>query len=119
MIRVWAIPRRSPSSFRLALDGMYSFAEVSPDGKYLLPAGMNQIRCTVASTRVYELNNGKPAGPPLRPGGVIMGAAFAPDGRHVAILSGRGEQPSRVHFYDSRKGKSALGPYRYPPSPVP
>ena len=66
MIRVWALPRQSPSSFRLPLDGMYSFAEVSPDGKYLLPTGMNQMRCTVARTRVYELNTGKLAGPLLR-----------------------------------------------------
>ncbi len=117
MIRVWALPRQRASSFRVALDGMYSFAEVTPDGKYLLPTGMNQMRCTLAGTRVYELATGKPAGPLLRPGGVMMGAAFAPDGRHVAILSGRSKQPSRVHFYDWRTGLSALDPVPLPSEP--
>ncbi len=117
MIRVWALPRQNPSSYRLALDGQYSFGKISPDGKHLLPAGMNQSGCTMASTRVYELRTGQPAGPRLQPGGVILGAAFAPDGRHVAMLSGRRGQPPLAHFWDWRSGKPALAPASLPSDP--
>ena len=117
MVRLWGLPRQTPAGFRLALEGTYSFAKISPDGKHVLPTGMNQTGCTVKSTRVYELSSGKPTGPPLEPGGVILGATFAPDGRHVAMLSGRRDQPAYAHFWDWRSGKEALAPVPLPSDP--
>jgi WD40 repeat protein len=117
VIRVWTPPRQAPAAYQIALDGRYSFAKVSPDGQYLLPTGMNRIGCTLASTRVDELHTGKPCGPLLQPGGIILDAAFAPDGRHVSILSGRSKQPSRVNVCDWRTGEPAFDPVSLPSEP--
>jgi WD40 repeat protein len=117
LIRVWAAPGQAPARYRIALDGRFSFANLSPDGKFLLPTGLNQVGCTVGKTRVYELRTGKPAGPLLQPGGVILGAAFAPDGRHVAMFSDRGGQPARAHFWDWRSGNLAFAPVPLPSDP--
>ena len=117
LIRVWGLPRQNPASFRLALAGRYSFAKISPDGRQVLPTGMNQTGCTMSSTRVCELSTGKPVGAQIQPGGVILGAAFSPDGRHVAMLSGRRNHPALAQFWDWRPGTLAFAPVPLPSDP--
>jgi WD40 repeat protein len=73
------------------LDGSGSFAALSPDGALALPAGMSfQASSTLRSTRAYSVATGQPAGPPLPTADHLSDAAFAPDGRSVALLGGPG-----------------------------
>jgi WD40 repeat protein/serine/threonine protein kinase len=124
-VRVWGLPQGNPRGYRVPLDGQNSFARLSPDGKHLLASGMSHGDCTLLSTRVYDVAGGKPAGPALRPGGVIVDAAFAPDGRHVATVSGRSgvvlgmrmPMAPRVHIWDWKTGERAFAPVVLPSDP--
>ena len=46
-----------------------------------------------------------------------MGAAFAPDGRHIAILSGRSKQPCASTSAIGAQANQALGPVPLPSEP--
>ena len=73
----------------------------------------------MTSTRVYDVATGQPASPPLRPGGVILSAAFAPDGREPRarqLAAHRGELrhpkrwgEARVTRWDWQSGRM-IGP---------
>ena len=39
LVRVWALPTRSPHDFRIDLPGRGSLARISRDGRYVLDAG--------------------------------------------------------------------------------
>ncbi len=105
-IRVYAVPLGKLPDYRVPLGGEFSFARLSADGKYLLPSGMSNWSCRLQSTRVYETASGRPAGPPITPGGYILSADFAPDGRHVAMLAGRTFfQPARLQIVDWHTGR--------------
>jgi WD40 repeat protein/serine/threonine protein kinase len=116
-VRLWAFPSNDPRSYRVPLDGPNSFARLSPDGKYLLAGGMSCILGSLASTRVFDVVGGRPAGPPLRPGGKILGAAFSPDGRLVAVISGRGDEGPRVSLWDWKTGEQTGDPVPVPFEP--
>ena len=110
-IRVYAVPLGKLPGYRVPLAGGNSFARLSSDGKYLLPSGMSNWSGLLQSTRVYESASGQPAGPPLAPGGLITDAAFAPDGRHVALLTGRKFfYLSRLSVYDWHTARDAFRP---------
>ena len=47
----------------------------------------------LVETRVYDSTTGQPSGPPLRPGGVIIDAAFSPDGKSVCTASSAADTP--------------------------
>ena len=90
LVRLWALPEEGLPMSRVPLDGKDSFASLSPDGALLIPTGLNyQSQSTLASARAFRVATGQPVGPPLRPGGVIVDAAFSPDGKSVAMLSVR------------------------------
>jgi serine/threonine protein kinase/WD40 repeat protein len=108
-VSVWGLPAGKLRGYRLPLDGRYSFASLSPGGNRLLPSGMSNAGCTLQSTRVYDLATGLPDGPVLRPGGILLNAAFAPDGKHVALLTGRMALPlSFLQVLDWQTGKPAI-----------
>ncbi|MCI0681758.1 MAG: protein kinase [Gemmataceae bacterium] len=109
-LRVYTLPRGNPRSFRLPLDGEASFARFSPDGKYVLASGLTNGRCSIVSAQVHDLAGRRPAGAPLKPGGVILDAQFAPDGQQVALASGRRGSPPRVTLWDWKTGKSRSAP---------
>jgi len=88
LVRLWALPEGGVSMVRVRLDGSKSFAALSPDGTFTIPTGMSFDR-KLRSTRAYRVATGRPAGPPLRPGGLIVDAAFSPDGQSVATLAAR------------------------------
>ena len=71
----------------MPIEGRTSLAIFSPDGRHVLPTGARNRNCDMTTTRVYDVATGRPAGPPLRPGGVILSAAFAPDGRELVLAS--------------------------------
>jgi serine/threonine protein kinase/WD40 repeat protein/tetratricopeptide (TPR) repeat protein len=87
LIRVWINPSGGLEKFRTPIEGATSLAVFSPDGRHVLPTGGRTWTCTMSTTRVYEVATGQTSGPPLRPGGVILSAAFAPDGRQLVLAS--------------------------------
>ena len=95
---------------RVPLDGKNSFAALSPDGALTIPTGMSFLsNRSVRSTRAYRVATGRPAGPPLRPGGLIVDAAFSPDGRSVATLGARDGSSAEGQELRSGTGPAAGG----------
>jgi eukaryotic-like serine/threonine-protein kinase len=91
LVRLWALPDAGVPMLRVPLDGSRSFAALSPDGTLVVPTGMSFDR-QIRSTRAYRVATGKAGGPPLRPGGMIVDAAFSPDGQSVATLDLRDQR---------------------------
>ena len=88
LIRLWALPREGLPKTHVPLEGKGSFVALSPDGSLTIPTGMTYLSNRgLQSTRVHDVETGEPAGPPLRPGGEVLDAAFAPDGKSVATLA--------------------------------
>jgi WD40 repeat protein len=115
LIRLWALPRRDPGAERVPV-GAFSFVRLSRDGRFLLPAGLSRHTCTLRSTQVIDLATGQRVGSPLEMNGLLMDAAFSPDGLQVAAvfslaasseerLAQPGEQPGRLLLWDWRAGK--------------
>jgi WD40 repeat protein len=131
LVRLWAPPQPDPHDYQLGLDGQISRVRLSPDGRYLVPAGTSFRGCSVVSTRVYETATGKPVSPPLRPGGVLLDAALAPDGRHAATLRAaaatfderlgqlkQGNEPAgQLHVWNWPTGQLAFQPVDLPSAP--
>ncbi|WP_165234154.1 WD40 repeat domain-containing serine/threonine protein kinase [Aquisphaera insulae] len=92
LVRLWALPEGGVPTTLVPLDGDGSFAALSPDGTLAIPTGMSYNR-KLRSTRVTQVATGRPAGPPLRPGGRIIDAVFSPDGRTVAAATARDGTP--------------------------
>ena len=85
-------------------------AAISPDGRLLASGDRDGV------VRFTDLRTWKPSGPSLRLGRPVLEQAmqFAPDGRTVAVGSGRGKR-SDVHFVDvaarqARRVRSWRGP---------
>jgi WD40 repeat protein/tRNA A-37 threonylcarbamoyl transferase component Bud32 len=90
LVRLWAPPEEAVPTARVPLDGKSSFAALSPDGALMIPTGMSfHGESTLRSRGASHVATGRPAGPPLRPGGVIVDATFSPDGKSVATLGVR------------------------------
>jgi len=102
LIRVWMRPLKGLERFRMPIGdpSLVSFSTIhpgtivgsslvifSPDGRHVLLTGARGRLCECTSTRVYDVATGQPASPPLRPGGVILSAAFTPDGRNLVLAS--------------------------------
>ncbi len=118
LVRVWQLGEDPNNVTKIPLGIDESFAVLSSDGKFLIPAGWNDRR-EQRSTRVYETATGRPVGEPMNAPGLINGAAFAPNGRDVLLLSsspefieqhnrsemGLGSQPGFILFFDSRTGE--------------
>jgi WD40 repeat protein/tetratricopeptide (TPR) repeat protein len=96
LIGVWVNPSGGLEKFRMPIGGLTSLVILSPDGRHVLPTGVRNRNCNMTTTRVYDAATGRPAGPPLRPGGVILSAAFAPDGRQLVLASSQRTMGSRV-----------------------
>ncbi|QDV32337.1 WD40 repeat domain-containing serine/threonine protein kinase [Tautonia plasticadhaerens] len=99
LIRLWGLPRQAAPKARLPLDNPASFVSISPDGTLAIPTGVSfEPDRGLRSVRAYRISTGRPAGPGFPAGGVVIDAAFSPDGRSVAVLGsgagGPGEGPS-------------------------
>jgi WD40 repeat protein len=109
LIRLWALPQDGVPMVRLYPEGGHSFAALSPDGALAVPTGMSYSGFRgLRITRAYRVTTGEPAGPALRPGGVIVDAAFSPDGRSVATLDARdgpAQEGQEVRVWDLRSGQ--------------
>jgi eukaryotic-like serine/threonine-protein kinase len=89
LVRLWALPQEGVPMVRVPLHGGNSFAALSPDGALAIPTGISFADRALRSTRAHRVATGEPAGPSFRPGGLIVDAAFSPDGRTVATLDAR------------------------------
>jgi WD40 repeat protein len=116
LVRLWALPEEGVPMARVPLDGRDSFAAVSPDGTLAISTGLTFLpNRGLRSTRAFHVATGQPAGPPLRPGGWIVDAAFSPDGRSVASVDARdgsGPEGQEVGEWDwaggQRRWRAAL-----------
>jgi WD40 repeat protein/serine/threonine protein kinase/tetratricopeptide (TPR) repeat protein len=109
LIRVWRLPPGSSSDVRVPIR-VPSFARLSADGRYVIPSGYSRGAGSVMPTRVYEAATGRPAGPWLAPGGRLVDASLAPDGRHAITavsLAAQGMWRGRLAFWDWHEGKPA------------
>jgi eukaryotic-like serine/threonine-protein kinase len=108
---IWRLPTAPKEDFRISKPGPTRVA-LSPEGRQFLLSGVSFRNCTLVETRVFDAATGKPAGPPLKPGGVIVDAAFSPDGHRVATISSAANTPSgrdRIIFEpDGRAGNLQL-----------
>jgi WD40 repeat protein len=109
LIRLWALPQEGVPVTRLHPDGGHSFAALSPDGALAIPTGMSfsSIRA-LRSTRAHRVATGEPAGPSIRPGGLVVDAAFSPDGRSAATLGARdggSKEGQEVVVWDWESGR--------------
>ncbi len=103
---VLRFPTAPPEDFRLSKPGPTRVA-LSVDGRHFLLNGVSYRDCQLVETRAHDAATGEPAGRPLRPGGVIVDAAFSPDGRHVAIAASAADTPdsrNRVIFEPDGRG---------------
>jgi WD40 repeat protein len=109
LVRLWALPQEGVPMLRVPLDPRFSFAALSPDGALAIPTGMTFSGArALRSTRAYRVATGEPAGPSLRPGGLLVDAAFSPDGRSVATLGPRDAQTNEgqeVRVWDYQSGQ--------------
>jgi WD40 repeat protein/serine/threonine protein kinase len=128
LVRLWEMPAADPRDFRAPLDGRDSRAAFSRDGRYVMPTGLTFRTCELRSTRVYDIAAARPAGPPLENQGIILDAAFAPDGRRAAALCSTaasakqrasffGRGPGKVVLWEWRTGKPTGDPIPLPSEP--
>jgi WD40 repeat protein/serine/threonine protein kinase len=124
LIRLWALPLGNPRDYRVPV-GSWSFFRLSRDGRLLLPTGLSHHRCSLRSTQVFDLTTSQPAGPKLDANGIIMDAAFAPDGQQVAAAVASAAspqerdslQPGQLLLWDWRTGKLQHKPLPLPSEP--
>jgi WD40 repeat protein len=92
LVRLWELPEEGVPMARAPLDGQSSFVSLSPEGGLAIATGMTWASIEdserIRSTRAYDVATGQPAGPPLRSAGRVVDAAFSPNGRSAAVLSG-------------------------------
>ncbi len=113
LVRVWSTALGSHPDHRLPLEGKGTAAKLSCDGRYLIATGSSWHKANLPSTRVYDVSTFQPAGPPLRPGGILTGADLSPDGRHAVTLN----TLRHVHFWDWRTGERTFDPVPMPSEP--
>jgi WD40 repeat protein len=127
---LWRLPAGVPTSYSVAAGGA-TLPAVSPDKRFVLPRGVSFRGGTQLDTRVYEAETGKAAGPTLDPGGILLDAAFSPDGKQVATASSTARTPTErnqrlfepegrggnVQTWDWKTGKRIADPIPTPSEP--
>jgi WD40 repeat protein/serine/threonine protein kinase len=109
LVRLWTLPQDGLPMLGVPLNDYSSFAALNPDSALAIPTGTTSgsLRA-LRSTRAYRVATGEPAGPTLRPGGLIVDASFSPDGRSAATLDARETSASEgqeVRVWDWTSGQ--------------
>ncbi|HEY7329051.1 MAG TPA: protein kinase [Gemmataceae bacterium] len=105
-ISLWKQPRGLAPAYSLPAGGT-TMPLLSPDRHFVLPAGTTYRDGNQRSTRVYRTETAEAAGPVLDIQGILLNAAFSPDGASVATASSTRQtsQERRDHlFEDNGKG---------------
>ncbi len=113
LVRVWRSATGDQPDRRLPLDGISSGIKLSRDGRDPIPTGSSWFGSSLALTRVYDASRFEPAGPPLRPGGILTDAELSPDGRQAITLN----TLRQAHFWEWRTGEQLFDPVAMPSEP--
>lgn len=100
LVRMWTLGANLFGP--VPLDPPGGLALLSPSGKYVASQGSTFSNSGPPLTRVYATADSRPAGPVIKAGGRLLGAAFSPDERELALLTGGGDTLTIV---DWRTGK--------------
>jgi WD40 repeat protein len=128
---LWRLPEGPPPAYAIPLGGRPTALAQSPDRRFFLPRSTSYRGATLLETRVYQAETGKSAGPALSPGGILIDAAFSPDGTRVATASSSAQTPAQrnevlfapdggggnVQVWDWKSGKRLAGPVPTPGEP--
>ena len=129
-ICLWRAPEGPPVAYRLDAGGP-TWPSLSPDRRLLLSRGTSFRGGSSRETRVYDATTGEAVGPKLAPGGIVVDAAFSPDGLQVAIAALTAQTPverdARIFLPDGKAGnvqvwdwkgcRRVLGPVPMPSEP--
>jgi WD40 repeat protein len=129
-IILWRMPEGPPVAYS-AEGGWPTMPAVSPDRRFVLPRSTSFKNARQRKLRVYEAASGKAAGPILDPGGILVDAAFSPDGTRVAgaCLTAQtpeernqrvfepGGKAGNLQFWDWKSGRRVAGPVPLPSEP--
>ncbi|HEV3383333.1 MAG TPA: WD40 repeat domain-containing protein, partial [Gemmata sp.] len=127
---LWRSPSSIPTAYSTLAGGATS-AALSPDGRFVLPRGVTYRDGTRLTTQVYNAETGKCAGPIIDPGGILLDAAFSPDGTRVVTASSSARTPAlrnqnlfepdgksgNVQIWDWKNGTRVVGPIPTPSEP--
>jgi serine/threonine protein kinase/WD40 repeat protein len=127
---LWCLPEGAPVAYSTTAGGG-TLPRLSPDGQFVLPRGISHRSGTQRDTRVYRADSGKAAGPRLDSGGILVDAAFSPDGTRLATANLTAQTPAErnqrvferegkagnVQLWDWKSGKRLAGPIAMPGEP--
>jgi serine/threonine protein kinase/WD40 repeat protein len=83
LVRVWRV--HHPELVRHMPAGDASLAMISPDGKLVAASGFGNQGSGLKETQAIEIATGRPAGPKMAPGGLLMDGKFSGDGAWIAL----------------------------------
>lgn len=122
-LRVTAVAQQCPRLLHTLLpEGPVTYAEFSPDDRYVVTASSNLAR-------VWDAATGSPVNSPLRHaegvqfaslGDTVRYASFSPDGRRVVTASripgllGTGSDKSEIRLWEGATGKALTPPVKLP-----
>ncbi|MCE9525449.1 MAG: protein kinase [Planctomycetales bacterium] len=106
LVRVWTPGKTLFQPVPLHPPG--GLALLSPSGKFVTSRGSTFNNTGPPLTRVYSTADGRPAGAEIKAGGRILGAAFSPDERELALLTGDGDTLTVVDWRTGEVRQPAL-----------
>jgi WD40 repeat protein len=112
LVRVWRRPAGPAESHRLACDFGNLTVRPGPDGTHAILARYRRFGWDYPArrTRVFQITDGRPAGPFLDLAGPIRDAALAPDGRSAATVCEAPRGAGELRIWDFRTGRSIVPP---------
>ena len=104
---LWRHPQGPPVAYEIAAGGP-SWVALSPDRRLILLRGTSFRSGTLRETQVFDASTGLAESAKLAPGGIVVDAAFSPDGTQVAIAALTAqtttERAQRIFLDDGRAG---------------
>ncbi len=103
----WCAPEGVPKAYQIEAGGA-TWVTLSADRRLILPRGTSFRGGSLRTTGIHDAVTGTAVGPELDPGGIIVDAAFSPDGTRVAIAARlRRRPPSEADNSSYPVGKRA------------
>ena len=130
LLRVWQLADPDPLDLRITADAHHTFADLSADGRHVLPVGAARSFAGpsgMRSTRAYDRATGRSTGPVITVQGELRGGGFVPGGGTVALLTAVpdprrpnlpvNETPGAIRFVEWKTGAAVGVPIRTPAEP--
>ena len=124
---LWRSPEGPPVAYQIEAGGA-TWLTLSPDRRLILPKGTSFRGGSLRETRAYQADTAQAIGPKLAPGGIVVDAAFAPDGARVAIAALTAQTPQereqRIFLPDGKAGNVQVWDWKsgerlFDPVPMP